>query len=231
MGRALKKKPDRSGPFEVIHDTQPPRTALEVGTPAFATSISTFVAPATLLGLVAEDDLLDVGDRIGLGVRETRFAVDSELFDVLRASFTLSEGTHTVSFFSFDVASNAESVRTARVDTDGTPPQTALTLQGGRQVPGPDPGSFFASTDTVFGFLARDVVVKGAASGVRLTEFQINQGPLQAFSSALPLPEGIERLGYRSQDNVLNLEVLRSTTALVDGTPPRSRLTVDGRFS
>ena len=116
------------------------------------------------------------GDAQGLGVKQTQFAVDSQPFSLFTSSFnTPAEGAHTVSWFSRDVAGNVELVQSAAVLVDNTPPQTNLQLLGGRQFPGTDAFSVYASSDARIAFAAGDPVVSGVSAGVGLTLYRDNQ--------------------------------------------------------
>jgi len=207
-------------------DSRPPRTSLVVGTPSFNGSVL-FVTPATPLGLTAVDDKTVVGDGIGAGVARTFYGVDSSSYAAYAGTFTLTaEGTHAVTFYSVDLVGNTEVAHSSAVAVDATAPRTSLLVQGGRQFPGPDAASFYASSDTRFTFAAIDPLVNGAASGVAWTRYQDSTGAFQNYVAALALAEGAHRLAYQSQDNVGNLEVARSTNVLVDATAPTTTVSV-----
>lgn len=232
-----------SGRFEVIHDIQPPRTALDVGEPKSGMA-PVFLTGLTPIRLVSEDDLIEVADRLGLGValQEARLRGTSVVFEssftlrnpdprqgqVFVSTITASEapdGLYLLDFQAEDIIGNREKVKTSSVAVDNTTPQTRITFGLPSFVEG---GRTFISTRTEAGFVAQDPVVNGAASGVALTEFRINGGFFQTFISTFTFEEGIRQVAFRSRDRLGNLEVAKSSTVHVDGTPPVSTVVVTG---
>lgn len=225
---------DNVANLEVAHttnvwvDATPPLTTFAFGTPYFKASDGTnYVMPATPLSFVAADPALPTGQP-GSGVNRIEVAIDGGQFVTYTAPLTFAEGRHTVQYRSLDNVANAEAARTLAIRSDATPPLTALATVGGRQFPGPDSVSFYASLDTSYGLPAADPVSQDVASGLAFTRWQDGSGPFTAYGIPFALPEGVHRLGYQSQDNVENLEVPRSTTALVDATAPRTTLAYVG---
>ncbi|MDO8632172.1 MAG: IPT/TIG domain-containing protein, partial [Phycisphaerales bacterium] len=201
-------------------DSLPPATTLLLN--GLASSTTNLVVVSTdAFGFSAADS--------GTGVHETRFSIDGAADAVFLTPFSLAAGTHTLAFRSLDRVGHAEAVQTVSVSVspyDDTAPITSLAVLGGRQFAGPNAASFYASSDTRFGLPAVDPLVDGVASGLALTQYQDNGGAFQVFASAFGLPEGAHLLAFQSRDNVQNLEVLRSTTALIDTTAPVSSATV-----
>ncbi|MBI4676746.1 MAG: hypothetical protein HY748_04115 [Elusimicrobia bacterium] len=211
----------------VYVDATAPATALAIGGPSFdpGEGRPVFVALKTMLGLPSIDpEVLGAAS----GVREARFRLDSGAFQIFAARFTvpLPEGPHQIEWFGTDNVGNAEVLKSTAIALDDTAPLTSLAVLAGRQARAPEPESFFASSDTALAFVSTDPAAGWPASGLGLTEFQDNAGPFEAFSAAFSLTEGVHRLGYRSRDRVDNLEVLASTTVLVDATPPVSILAI-----
>ena len=119
-----------SGVFEIVHDVLPPRTSLSVGAPQFGPE-PVFVATTTPMAFTVSDDLMAMGDAAGLGAANSFYSVDGSSFVVFAGSFTLSvDGPRAVRFFSVDLASNTEAVRTSTVGVDGTAPVTRLLVNG-----------------------------------------------------------------------------------------------------
>ncbi|HNT98223.1 MAG TPA: IPT/TIG domain-containing protein, partial [Elusimicrobiales bacterium] len=98
-------------------------------------------------------------------------------------------------------------------------------------------GGNFISTGTTIGLLAEDD--RGGMVDTYytpdLTEALFETGLVPAslgqfmtYSPGITLPEGVRRLGYGSADAAGNYELLKEATFYVDGTPPVTRLTVDG---
>ncbi|MDE2509621.1 MAG: hypothetical protein KGL74_00740, partial [Elusimicrobia bacterium] len=204
----------------VYVDATPPATALTIGQPQYASPAGTlFVGPAATFVLSAQDPVVQ---GVASGVSAVSARVDAGAYSLYGASFTLTpgDGLRTVGWFSVDNVGNAETPKISTVALDATPPLTSLLVVGGRQFPGPNAAAFYASSDTRLALPAVDPVVNGAASGIAFTQYQDNGGAFQTFTAPFGLPEGAHALGYQSQDRVANLEVLRSTTVLVDAAPP-----------
>lgn len=225
-----------SGPFEVIHDLMPPRTSLSAGTPLALVAGTSVVARGTPLTLASIDDLVSLGDALGLGVTTQRVSVDG----IVRATFTAptpgpgitfintfalaseGDGWHEVAYSATDVLGNIETTRVSTLGVDDTAPETSLAVLGGRQTAGPDALTFYASSGTNFSLPAIDRVVNGVASGVDFTRWQDNGGTFTTYTGPFALQEGPHLLAYQSQDRLGKLEVLHSTTVLIDSAAPQS---------
>ena len=100
------------------------------------------------------------GDGLGAGVAQTLYAIDGAGFAPFSSSFTLvSEGTHTVSFYSVDYSATPKG-RCHSAAIDLTAPTAALVSSG-----------------TLYAIPAQDPVVKGAASGVAQINYLIDVSP------------------------------------------------------
>lgn len=109
--------------FSQPTDVLPPRTTLVVGTPSYSTGTLVDATSTTVFGLTAVDDLVTVGDGIGVGVAETWLSVDGSPYGLYQGTFTIvQEATHTVSFYSVDWANNIETTNNETVIIDLTPP-------------------------------------------------------------------------------------------------------------
>ncbi|MEK7384768.1 MAG: hypothetical protein AAB262_15995, partial [Elusimicrobiota bacterium] len=203
----------------VFVDAAAPLTALGIGAPQFTSGGTVYVSTATPFSLAAQDPTVA---GVASGVSGISFQLDAAAFGPYLAVFTIPapDGPRSVSWFASDNVGNAEAVRTASVALDATAPRSSLLVIGGRQAAGPDAATFYASLDTRVAFMGEDPMTGGAASGLALIRYQDNGGAFQNFAAPPALGEGRHALGYQAQDNVLNLEILRSTTVLVDATPP-----------
>ncbi|MHB2027042.1 MAG: OmpL47-type beta-barrel domain-containing protein [Elusimicrobiota bacterium] len=234
-----------SGPFTIIHDIQPPRTSLAISSPDFVSASSlTYVTDRSSMTLSSIDDLISTGDALGLGVAYQEIVVDSGLMDMIVSTFTnpspavgqtfvstftlsaSSDGIHTLDYFAQDIVGNREVVHVTTVAVDNTPPETELSFIGGAESPGPVSGSVYVSSSAFLALVSTDPVINGAASGVAFTQYSDNGGLFQIYTSSFALAPGAHSLDYQSQDNVGNLEVLRSTIVLVDQTPPVASLVI-----
>jgi flagellar hook assembly protein FlgD len=115
-----------TGQFEVIHDIQPPRTSMAVGTPQYSGDCL-YVTSATGFTLSVVDDLVEVGDGEGLGVALTEYRIDDGHWTTYGAPFTVSaEGPHTIYYHSVDVVGNVEEIQSLEVVVDDTPPASSV---------------------------------------------------------------------------------------------------------
>jgi len=222
---------DNVGHFELLRgatvfvDATAPLTALGIGAPQYPSSGTVYVSTATPFSLVSQDPVIA---GVASGVSVISFRLDAAAFGSYLSDFRIPgpDGPRSVSWFAADNVGNVEAVKNANVELDATAPRSSLLVIGGRQVPGPDASAFYASSDTRIAFIGEDPVVGGAASGLAWIRFQDNGGGFQGFAVPLALGEGRHALGYQGQDNVFNLEVLRSTTVLVDATPPVTAVSI-----
>ncbi|MBI4248808.1 MAG: fibronectin type III domain-containing protein, partial [Elusimicrobia bacterium] len=207
-------------------DVLPPRTSLLATGPQLSTG-TIFVSSETFFGFSAVDDFDLAGDGRGEGVLDTQYAVDSDTFSVFAGTFSLvEEGTHTLEFFSRDTAGNVEAVEITTVAVDNTPPATDLEVAGSSATNAL--GQMVVSTSASLGFLSQDPVVSGASAGVRDIFYGVDGGTLAVFSSTFSLSEGSHTLAFFGEDQVDNVEVLKSTDVYVDGTPPLTGLVFVG---
>ena len=200
---------DNLGNVEMVHavslrsDAMPPASALEIGAPKFDPGAGrpVFVAAATLLSLAAQDPVVS---NIASGVRQIAFRRGSDPFATYAAPFALPppDGLKTLDYFATDNVGNAEAAQNTSVALDDTSPATSLAVLGGRQFPGPGPGSFYASAGTRYALSALDPLSGGAASGLASTRYQDNAGAFQLYASTFGLAEGGHLLVYQSQDRV-----------------------------
>ena len=196
-------------------DHLPPRTQLVVSTPTFGQN-PIFVSSRTFFSFNAVDDKSTVGDGQGVGVKDTQVAVDSAPFTVITGTFNITaEGLHMIRWFSEDLVGNVEVVHSSSVFVDNTPPATQIAFSAPPFVS--VSSQVYISSGTRISFSAQD-----AGSGVAFTQFQVDGGTFQRFSSSFTLAEGIHVIAFRSQDNVANLEPPQNSTVQVDGTPPVS---------
>ncbi|TPW18828.1 MAG: hypothetical protein FD126_3295, partial [Elusimicrobia bacterium] len=208
----------------VLVDATAPVSTFSFGVPLFIAADGTrYVTPATQLAFSAGDP---ASNGVASGVERIEVSVDGAAFAAYAAALTFAEGRHTVLFRAIDRVGNVETVRRLDLQSDNTSPRTSLAVLGGRQFPGPDAASFYASLDTSLGLPAVDPVVNGVAAGLAFTRWQDTGGPFKTYASPFTLSEGVHPLAYQSADNVQNLEVPRSTTVLVDATPPVSALSI-----
>ena len=96
---------------------------LDAPVPFVSSGGSVFITPRTQIGFTVQDFGTPAS-----GVALTQYAVDTGNFTVFAASFTLTEGAHTVRYRSQDRAGNLEATRTAAIQADNTPPVSTLVV-------------------------------------------------------------------------------------------------------
>jgi hypothetical protein len=190
----------------VTIDNTPPATAIKTGTPQFTGPDGTFYATsATSFTLTASDNLS--------GVARTEYRLDGGAWSPY-APFTIAtEGKHVIGYRSVDNVGNLETEKTLTVTIDNTPPATAI-MTGAPQFTGPD-GTLYATSATSFTLTASDNL-----SGVARTEYRLDGGAWTAYALFTVATEGKHVIGYRSADNVGNVETEKTLAITIDNTPP-----------
>lgn len=178
---------------EVVVDTQAPVTTLV----AVPSSPSSSTISATLYS----------SDNVS-GVAATFYRVDLGGWQPYLGAFDVSgDGTHTVDYYSIDVAGNSEVPGSSTLVVDTQAPTTTATAPTGWQ----------DSAASVTLDATDDV------SGVAVTLYSINGGSPQPYVSPLTISaEGTTTVTYFSVDAVGNAETPKSVDVFVDTTPPTS---------
>ncbi|MBI4669476.1 MAG: hypothetical protein HY747_09910, partial [Elusimicrobia bacterium] len=114
---------------------------------------------------------------------------------------------------------------------DRKPPMTTAQFINGEQFRSSQ-GRLFASSNTLFGFLAQDPALgRMPGSGTAGTQYRLDlsqEEPFIAFTQPFGLTEGFHTLDFRSWDMAGNTETVRSLAAGIDAAGPRvSSLTAD----
>ncbi|TPW19457.1 MAG: NHL repeat containing protein, partial [Elusimicrobia bacterium] len=204
-------------------DRTRPRTTLNFVGPAHpVTETQSFVSTATLIVLRGEDLVGD--NEVVSGNLLTGVSLDQPVFGLSEMTVSstplrLFEGPHYVSFASMDRAGNAEGVNSARIDADGTAPDTALSI-----VPEPvlSQGELLIGPRSDLLLSPLDPISNEVASGVRDTQFSVDGSSFAVVLGTVALsgPDGPKELRWFSRDNVLNEEAVKSTAVVLDATPP-----------
>ncbi len=176
-----------------------------------------YISRRTDILMAAADPVVN---EVSVGVKATKYAVDSGGFSDYSQFKLSSEGKRLVSYYSADYVNNIETVKTAELWVDATAPSSALDITGGSQYSGTEPGIFYASLATEFSFAAWDPVSAGGAAGVKKIEYADNGSALKIYAQPISLGEGKHTITYRSTDLVENIEVFKSTQIYVDNTAP-----------
>jgi len=205
-----------SGLFEVVHDTIAPLTTLNVGEPKFAGE-AVFINSATPLLLSATDDMLIAGDRQGAGVEFTYASIDGGAEAVITGPLNiLSEGLHTLAYYSVDKAGNAEPAKTAAFSVDNTAPEAEYTITG----PVFQGGRLFASTSAMIALSAVEPPSSGAASGLATIFVADSTDTYAIYAGIFTAAEGAHLYGYYAKDRLGNASQVKTLALVADGTPP-----------
>ncbi|MCA1813495.1 MAG: hypothetical protein LC624_06045, partial [Halobacteriales archaeon] len=127
------------------------------------------------------------------------------------------EGTHTVAYFSTDVAGNVEVQHNVTFQVDKTPPATVLDHGAPAYVSGSD---LYVTSASPFSLSATD-----ALSGVAATKYSVVPGGPTSFTDySVPFQlggaDGARTISYFSRDVAGNNETTKAQVAKVDNTPP-----------
>ena len=203
-------------------DGVPPVTALLVDSlPAGTTNL--VLVSTSALGFSAADALS--------GVDRTFYSVDGGTFAVYASTFSLTVGTHSISYYSLDRVDNAEAAATVALNVlppDSLPPRTSLSVGA----PSFSSATLYAADVTTFGLVAIDdklVIGDGVGLGMAqsfvaldTTTFSLYGGTF-AFAS-----EGPHSVSFYSVDVLGHAEAPQSASVSVDLTSPITTLQVQG---
>ncbi len=196
----------------VIVDNTPPVTNLTVGDPKFtASNGKLYSAGVSMFTLTATDNLS--------GLANIEYRIDGGAWFVYSAAFSISEeGDHTVDYRSRDNATNLEEFRRLSVAIDRTPPVTEPSI-GTHTFTSQEGELYIAGISTIM-FMATDNL-----SGVRKTEYRIDNGQPTTYAAFTLAGEGSHTIGFWSSDNVTNTETEKNIRVIVDNAPPVTMIT------
>ncbi len=151
------------------------------------------------------------------GVATTVHRLDGGAWLTPTQFIVTGDGSHTLDYYSTDIAGNQETTRTASIPIDTQPPTTTLQIGS---APGPD-GWYTQSVTITF-------VVTDAGSGPDVTYFRLDGGAWLTGTQYILSAEGQHTLDYYSVDRAGNAESIRSASFKVDRTPPLTAYILDG---
>ena len=144
------------------------------------------------------------------GVANTFYKLDGGATQTYTSEFSVSSsGSHTLSYWSVDVAGNIESAHSSAFKVDNAAPVTQLSTSG------------FTGTN---GWFRGAVQVSLSASdnnqsGVASTSYSVDGGATQTYSGAFSIPnDGVHQVIFWSVDALGNTEVQQSRTVKIDMT-------------
>lgn len=202
----------------VVVDEGAPTTSLTLGTPSKTLGGDTYISPATMITLSADDDgALDF----------IRYRIDGGDFVTYTAPFVLSEGERLVEFQAQDAAGNLETLKNRALRVDGTAPQSTLTV-GAPQVAG---SPVVVGPQTPLTLSAVDPLSNGVAVGVDQALYRLSSGapfvPALApfFLNGL---DGVKNVEFHAVDLLGREESAQSQSIALDGAAPETTLTFVG---
>jgi PQQ-like domain/Bacterial Ig-like domain (group 3) len=188
-------------------DATPPSTQAALsGTPG----VNGWYSTAVQVTLSATDSTSGPGS--------SYYAVDGGLPQTYAGPFTLSTtGTHTVLYWSKDVADNVEAQHSIIVKVDVSSPSTTASVSGNS-----NNGWYQAPAQVT-------LTATDDASGVGSTFYTIDGGAAQTYSSPFNISAGgIHSINYWSIDAVGNSENQQSLTVQIDDTAPSTTISTSG---
>ncbi len=191
-------------------DSVPPITILPVTPPGSGW----FTSPSVSLTLTATDATS--------GVAATYYTVDGGSQQTYTGSaFSVSgDGTHHITFFSVDVAGNAEAMESDTIKIDSVAPTTLINLSGTVGSHG-----YFTSNITV------TLIPTDGTSGVGSTYYTLDGGARQTYVGPFTISgDAIHSLQYFSVDVAGNQETPQIQTIRIDTTPPVLTLPANQTF-
>ncbi|GAB7025284.1 OmpL47-type beta-barrel domain-containing protein [Geotalea toluenoxydans] len=195
----------------VIIDNTPPITAITTGAPNHTASAGAqYVTATTQFMLTATDNLA--------GVAGTEYRVDGGAW-LSYTPFTIStEGSHVIAYRSTDNLGNREVEKSVTVIVDNTPPLTVITAGTPKYAAADD--TLYGTSATTFTLTATDNL-----SGVAVIQYRIDGGEWMTYAPFTIVLEGKHIIGFRSTDNVGNIETEKSLAVTIDNMPPATGIT------
>ena len=170
------------------------------------------LGPTFNIGLESTDNLS--------GVKGTHYTIDDmsqRLYGSPIDLSGLSDGPHTLRFYSDDNVENEESMNELMFYLDKINPETQLVVIGDQH----DATYYYVSSRTTFELPATD-----NKAGVAKTSFSINKQDAQIYTTAFGLPNelGLHSITYNSEDNVRNVEAKETRTFYMDNKAPNTSI-------
>ena len=170
------------------------------------------LGPMFNIGLESTDNLS--------GVNGTYYTIDDISQRVYGSPIDLSglsDGPHTLRFYSDDNVENEESIKELMFYLDKINPETKLVVIGDQH----DATYYYVSSRTTFELPATD-----NKAGVAKTSFSINKQDAQTYTTAFGLPNelGLHSITYNSEDNVRNVEAKETRTFYMDNKAPNTSI-------
>ena len=175
------------------------------------------VAPSTSYSLDGYTVTL-TGSDASSGIGTTRYSIDDGAWTTYSGPFTVTgSGSHTVEFYSVDVAGNEEAVDSFSISAEEDPPTTEASIAG---------------TEGLLDWYVSDVEVTltaddGDGSGIDATMYSIDDGSWRTYSAPFDISDdGTHTIEFYSVDNAGNEEDPQTVEVKVDATAPTAAASV-----
>ncbi len=195
--------------LQYIIDRTPPTVDYKIIGNYFQRSDIFYLSPNAKIQLTAKDDHK---------VHKINFYVNGRKYDY-RGLIDMSSfnGLRTIFYDATDVAGNKSTTKNIRVFIDNTPPKTNILISSPKFI---NRDTIFITSNTKLSFKAVDKY-----SGVKFTEIAINDFNFQKYTGPIMIEkEGLYLIHYRSEDELGNLEEVKTTKVFVDNTPPEIKV-------
>lgn len=144
------------------------------------------------------------------------YRINGEEWIVYTGPFTLTEGTNSFEYRSYDAAGNVEDVRSMDFHIDMTAPVTEAIV---------------AQTANDKGWYTEEVTLELSSddnlSGSSLTEYRINGGEWMTYKELVAFTDGVWEVEYRSYDLAGNEEGIQTITFHIDTVAPELEVTLN----
>ncbi len=212
-------------------DRTPPVSRVVYDGPVAASSATVFIATRTVVRLEAEDPVTPYGETRGIAYIGTvfdRIILSSQQLERSSGPFALAQDPYALFYAAVDLAGNYEDLHVLDLRVDGTPPETSVRV--GEPSVAMSDGMLLVSAMSPVTFLPLEISSSVVASGVRDSLLSVNGAAFSAIAGTFTLsaPDGPKELRWFSRDNVLNEEPVKSTTVVLDATPPVLSLSCPG---
>jgi len=192
------------------------------------------VTNCTLMGTVGENDWYVSDVEVNLtvtdpppssGINYTMYKLDETNWTEYTNPFTVTtDGTHTVEYYSIDMAGNNESepnwenLKSTSFKIDQTAPETSCELDP----PEPDGENDWYVSDVEVTLTATD-----DTSGINYTMYNLDETGWTEYDSITVTTDGYHTVEYNSTDNAGNTESTKSVDFEIDQTAPETSCELD----
>jgi hypothetical protein len=202
--------------FRIYMDLTPPASALSWKGPTYQNENTTYISPDSKLLISSEDNLSGASKSFYKFDNQEPKEFSSEL------SFSRYEGPLKIQVSSVDKVGNQEPWKDINFFVDNRAPETEASVQG----------ASYRNGDVLYVHFGGQVTLgaKDQGAGVKVIEYQINNGNILPYTVALPISDKKMVLKFRATDWVGNQEPWRNISIHQDSAPPKIALKENDKF-